>query len=260
MTNERATKSIRQDWDDRARKNAFFYIASWRSDWDRDSFFRSGEEDYSRLVESALNRAGFESEGKTVVEVGCGAGRMTRCFAGRFGQVMAVDISSEMQERAKQFLPEFKNIHWILADGATLNGIESSSSDFVFSYLVLQHLPSPDLAQALLREFSRVLRPGGAFLFQYNGAPKRSMNLYGRLVWSFVNALWSVGWKKAGRGVARVMKLDPEMVGKSWHGVSLTTGEVRASLEHAGASALQFWGDGTTMAWCWGTKSSEDRA
>ena len=51
MTSDRVTKSIRQDWDERARKNAFYYIASWRSDWDLDSFFESGEDDYKRLVE-----------------------------------------------------------------------------------------------------------------------------------------------------------------------------------------------------------------
>jgi hypothetical protein len=25
---------MQRDWDERARKDAFFYIASWRSDWD----------------------------------------------------------------------------------------------------------------------------------------------------------------------------------------------------------------------------------
>ena len=104
MTQERITKSIRRDWDERARKNAFFYIASWRSDWNAESFFESGEEDYARLVKPVLDTAGFETAGKAIVEVGCGAGRMTRCFARRFGRVTAVDVSSEMQDRAKHYL------------------------------------------------------------------------------------------------------------------------------------------------------------
>ena len=37
---------MQRDWDERARKDAFFYIASWRSDWDDKSFFESGEQDY----------------------------------------------------------------------------------------------------------------------------------------------------------------------------------------------------------------------
>src|ERR1700722_8341138 len=211
----KVTDSIRQDWDERARKDAFYYIAWWRWDWDLDSFFRSGEEDYQRLVEPILRGLHFDLAGKTMVELGCGAGRMTRCFAKLFGQVSAVDISAEMQQRGKEYLREFSNIRWVLADGATLSGIDSGSCDFVFSYLVLQHLPDSTLAFELLREIARVLRPGGVFLVQYNGAPKPSMNWTGRAAWSVVNALWSAGWKSAGRKVAAAMKFDPEMVGKS---------------------------------------------
>jgi hypothetical protein len=42
------TDLMRQDWDERARKDAFHYIASWRKDWNPESFFVSGEEDYRR--------------------------------------------------------------------------------------------------------------------------------------------------------------------------------------------------------------------
>lgn len=34
---------MRRDWDERTRKNAFHYIASWRREWDRESFFKTGE-------------------------------------------------------------------------------------------------------------------------------------------------------------------------------------------------------------------------
>ncbi len=43
-------ESMRQDWDARAQKDAFFYIASWRKDWGVGDFLKSGEEDYQRLV------------------------------------------------------------------------------------------------------------------------------------------------------------------------------------------------------------------
>jgi len=35
------TEFMRQDWDERARKDAFYYIASWRKDWTEESFFQS---------------------------------------------------------------------------------------------------------------------------------------------------------------------------------------------------------------------------
>ena len=90
---------MRRDWDERARRNVFRYIASWRNDWDEASFFESGEQDYLRLVDPILQKFHFEPASRSMVELGCGAGRMTRSFAERFHSVSAVDISAEMQSR-----------------------------------------------------------------------------------------------------------------------------------------------------------------
>src|SRR5256885_8096495 len=83
---------MRRDWDERARSNAFHYIASWRKDWNLKSFVDSGDEDYERLVRPILETLQFDPRGKSMIELGCGAGRMTRSFAQRFAQVTAVDI------------------------------------------------------------------------------------------------------------------------------------------------------------------------
>ena len=34
----KSADSMRNDWNERARQNAFFYIASWRQDWNEESF------------------------------------------------------------------------------------------------------------------------------------------------------------------------------------------------------------------------------
>ena len=68
---------MRRDWDARARRNAFVYIASWRKDWEETSFFESGEQDYQRLVEPILKQLQFDPASKSMAELGCGAGRMT---------------------------------------------------------------------------------------------------------------------------------------------------------------------------------------
>ena len=193
-----------------------------------------------------------------LLEVGCGAGRMTRVFAREFAHVDALDISPEMQRQAKEYLREFQNIRWVLADGATLCGVTDASADFTFSYLVLQHLPSQALATELLREILRTLKPGGLFLLQYNGARKPSMNWRGRAAWGVVNRLWSAGFHRAARATASAMHLDPEMVGKSWHGISLDSADVRLILESAGGQSLHFSGETTPMAWCWGLRGAGD--
>src|SRR5262249_32893312 len=133
---------MRGDWNERARKDAFLYIASWRNDWNEEAFFASGEADYQRLVEPIAARLRIIPGESAMAELGCGAGRMTRSFAQRFGSVTAIDISEEMQARAKSYLKDSGNVRWMLTDGVSLAGVETGSMDLVFSYLVLQHYPS----------------------------------------------------------------------------------------------------------------------
>src|SRR5215469_15035423 len=52
--------AMRSDWNERARKDAFLYIASWNNNWDSASFFASGEKDYQNLVAPVLQRLSLD--------------------------------------------------------------------------------------------------------------------------------------------------------------------------------------------------------
>jgi SAM-dependent methyltransferase len=132
---------MRRDWDERARKGAYFYIATWRQDWDETSFFRSGEEDCEGLVSPVLEHLKFLTHGKTMLELGCGTGWMTRTFAQKFSRVLGFDVSHDL-DRARLLNDGIDNITWVQGNGADLSKITSGSVDFVFSYLVPQHLPA----------------------------------------------------------------------------------------------------------------------
>jgi ubiquinone/menaquinone biosynthesis C-methylase UbiE len=256
---KKAEETMRRDWDERARRDAFRYIASWRKDWDKESFFESGEQDYLRLVHSVLQKLHFDPASKVMVELGCGAGRMTRSFAQRFQSVFAVDISAEMQSRAKEYLQSFSNIRWVLSSGETLSCIESGSVDFVFSYLVLQHMPTKEVVYSAIREMMRILRPGGAFLFQFNGSDKPTMNWKGRTISTILDGIASIGLHSASRRIAGVVGIDPEMVGKTWRGASLSSAEVAEALRSGRGSPDNFLDANTSLAWCYGHKQLEDR-
>ncbi len=257
---KRQADTMREDWNERARQDAFLYIASWRKDWDENSFFASGEEDYLKLVAPVLHRLQFDPTGKSMAELGCGAGRMTRCFAKHFHAVSAVDISEEMQSRAKTFLKEFKNICWVSTDGKSLANLESGSVDFVFSYLVLQHFPSRELVYSTIHEMLRILRPGGIFLFQFNGSEMPTMNWRGRMISSFLDHLAVIGLKRVSRSFAQLAHIDPRMIGKTWRGVALTASDVDAMVRSAGASSSAFLGENTPLAWCYGAKLAQELA
>lgn len=256
----KAKDAMRRDWDERARRDAFLYIASWRKDWDENSFFESGEQDYRRLVQPVLEKLQFDPATKIMAELGCGAGRMTRCFASRFAAVYAIDISAEMQARGKRYLESFPNIHWVLSEGENLSGVQTASVDFVFSYLVLQHMPEKQLVFNSIRELLRILRPGGAFLFQFNGFDKATMNFKGRAISGLLDNLASIGLKSVSKRIAGAAGIDPEMVGKTWRGVVLSTGEITAAVQSGQASPEGFLTPGTPLAWCYGRKQPETLA
>lgn len=251
---------MRRDWDERARRNAFVYIASWRKDWDETSFFESGEQDYLRLVQPILEKLRFAPADKSMAELGCGAGRMTRSFAQRFRSVRALDISTEMQARGKGYLQSFSNIEWILSDGESLSGMESGSVDFVFSYLVLQHMPDKKVVQSAIREMLRILKSGGAFLFQFNGSARPTMNWKGRAISGILDSLATMGLHSASRRLASMAGIDPEMVGKTWRGAALSTEEIAEAASSGHASTCDFLDAGTPLAWCYGRKQPEAAA
>lgn len=252
------TKIMRRDWDARARKNAFHYIASWRKEWDLESFIASGEEDFQRLVIPVLARCDLPADGKSMLELGCGAGRMTGSFAKRFRHVYAFDLSREMLSRARQMHTAEKNILWLLSNGADLSCVASDSMDFVFSYLVLQHLPEEALALQYIREMLRVLRPGGVFLFQFNGGFEPTMNWRGRLAWGVMDALWAARLGTLSRIAAFALGLDPALAGKSWRGAFMETGSVAESVHVCDGVVREINGENTPMAWCCGIRRQVD--
>jgi SAM-dependent methyltransferase len=250
----RTVDVMRRDWDDRARKNALFYIDDSRPDWDSDSFFQSGENDYRTFVDPILKRMGFDPEGKSILELGCGAGRMTRSFAARFKTVHALDISSEMLSRGRQLMPSASNVVWQQGNGSDFAGVADESIDLVFSYLVLQHLPTEQLVSKYVSEIVRVLRVDGVFLFQFNSLTTPTMNLRGRVAWAVVDKFWSLGFVRLSRTMAWAFGFDPVVAGKSWRGASVPASEMRAFIHGAGGTVLETRGDGTGATWCYGTK------
>jgi len=249
-------EAMRTEWDARAGKNAFYYIASWQKDWNISDFLKSGEEDYARLVMPVLNQFGFSPEGKTILELGCGAGRMARCFAKHFGRVLAFDVSHQMLSRAQELLPEIKNVSFFLCNGLDLLPTPDESVDFVFTYLVLQHLPTEKLVLSYVREMLRVLRPGGLCLFQFNSMKRPTMNWKGHLAWGAIDALWDLRLRSLSRVIAKRLRLDAEMAGKTWHGVAVPSFRVVETIRASGGAMLEVRGDDSPMAWCCAQKTN----
>ncbi len=137
---------MRTTWDALARAGSHVYVG--------DPAGGGGE------LASLFGRLGAKPRGGICVEVGCGPGRMTAELAARFDRVVALDVSPAMVERAREAV-DAQNVEFRVVPGDRLAGVPDQSADVVVSYLVLQHLPRRSLVAGHLREFARVLKPGG---------------------------------------------------------------------------------------------------
>ena len=186
MPDREITKQLsqmRRDWERRAQENSRHYVATGQKQWTDEEFFRSGE---MTVAEEILNDLpnicqGKEPKQMRVLEIGCGAGRVTRALAGLFGEVYAVDISREMVRQARQAVAAFPGVRVFQNNGKDLRALDDHwwnrfgigrqvEVDFAFSVIVFQHIPSRRIIENYVREVHRLLRPGGLFKFQVQGA------------------------------------------------------------------------------------------
>jgi SAM-dependent methyltransferase len=168
---QKQLEQMQRDWDDRARENARFYVNTERQDWSDEDFFRSGERTMAEEISTDMINIcqGKQPSEMRVLEIGCGAGRVTRALSGLFGEVYGVDISGEMVRQAKAALADRPNAHIFQNNGKDLAVLGDIVFDFAFSSIVFQHIPSRDVIESYVREVNRLLRPGGLFKFQVQG-------------------------------------------------------------------------------------------
>ena len=162
---------MRDFWDKRARENAAFFVDN-RLDYgspDMERFWAGGAGD----LDAVLDAVGATIEPTdTVVEIGCGVGRLTRVIASRAARVVAFDVSGEMLEQAQIYNPNLGKVSWLLGDGRSLAGVADGEADACFSHVVFQHIPDPAVTLDYVREMGRVLRPGGWAAFQVSNDPE----------------------------------------------------------------------------------------
>jgi SAM-dependent methyltransferase len=164
-------EKMRREWDERARENARYYVATAHENWTDEDYFESGRINVSdEVLTDMINVCqGKDPKQMKVLEIGCGSGRITRALAEIFGEVYAVDISGEMIRHACETLRNTPNAHVFQNNGTDLSVLGDIQVDFAFSYIVFQHIPSRQVIQSYVREVARLLRPGGLFKFQVQG-------------------------------------------------------------------------------------------
>jgi ubiquinone/menaquinone biosynthesis C-methylase UbiE/DNA-binding transcriptional ArsR family regulator len=135
-----------------ATSQAFFAGAA--SQWDRLRAELFGADLERRFLPALLPAE------TTVLDLGCGTGRLVETFAPFVRRVIGVDASSAMVEAARTRLAGLGNVELHQAQLQQLP-LTERSVDVALVVLVLHYVASP---AAALSEVARVLRPGGRLL------------------------------------------------------------------------------------------------
>jgi ubiquinone/menaquinone biosynthesis C-methylase UbiE len=110
----------------------------------------------------------------TVLDIGCGIGRIERALAPLVGAITGIDISSGMIEEARRRCGNLDNVAFEQCGGRDFAGFRDRSFDLVMAVDSFPYLfaADPKIVARHLRDAARILRPGGAVVilnFSYRG-------------------------------------------------------------------------------------------
>lgn len=160
-------KQLANTWDSFGQEDPLWAVLS-NSDkrgnrWDVDEFFETGRVEIAEVLDH-LREAHGESATGRALDFGCAVGRLSQALVDHFDEVHGVDIAASMIERAGGFNRHGDRCVYHLNEQPDLKLFEDEFFDFIYSNVTLQHM-EPYLAHGYIREFCRVLKPGGMLVF-----------------------------------------------------------------------------------------------
>lgn len=94
------------------------------------------------------------------VDLAIGWGRNTEMLRHMCDKVVGVDINQECIDHCRERFKDADNVSFLKTDGTELKGIKDASVDLVYCFDAMVHF-QPEIVDAYVTEFARVLKPGG---------------------------------------------------------------------------------------------------
>jgi len=137
-------------------------------DWDAATYDRVADPQ-TRWGAAVLDRLELSGD-ETVLDAGCGSGRVTESLVEHLprGRVVAVDASPSMVDAARARLTRFGDrVVYVVADRGRPFDVPGGPVDAILSPATFHWVPDHD---ALFRNLADVIRPGGRLSAQFGGA------------------------------------------------------------------------------------------
>ena len=171
-------RDVHRYWESLARHDPLWAVLSDPTrkgrKWDLPSFLETGRREISTLF-YLLEDLKIAVDGRRALDFGCGVGRVTQALAEHFEQVIGVDISETMVRLAGRLNRHGDRVRYVLNQTDDLAVFPDPEFSFIYTNIVLQHIPPPP-AWKYLAEFWRVLAPGGLLIFQLPSHLKADLN------------------------------------------------------------------------------------
>lgn len=161
-------ENVKRSWDALAGTDPLWAVltdpAKKGGVWRLEDFFDSGRVEID-LVMARAQQLGRPARHARALDFGCGVGRLTQALCCHFERCDGVDIAQPMIDKARHHNAFGERCSFHVNHRPDLALFGDAEFDLVYSNIVLQHVP-PREARAYVREFVRVLRPGGLLVFQ----------------------------------------------------------------------------------------------
>ena len=155
-----------QEWKLWGKTDPLFAVSSWKgkekggpAPWTDDEFYALGRSDWEDFF---AHWKSYECNTAHCIEIGCGAGRLTRHISGAFQTVTALDVSEDQIAYAHSRIPA-GNINYHVTDGVHF-AAKVKPATAVFSAHVFQHFDTLADAEQVFHEIYQALAPGGTVM------------------------------------------------------------------------------------------------
>lgn len=133
--------------------------------WTSKELFETGDMEVETIIAHARSLGLTPETSGRALDFGCGVGRLTQALSKHFVECHGVDISPAMIATAIELAGRNPKCNYRVNDSPHLACFADRFFDFIYSSIVLQHI-EPQYVSTYLREFIRVLKPGGILVFQ----------------------------------------------------------------------------------------------
>jgi ubiquinone/menaquinone biosynthesis C-methylase UbiE len=166
-------RELQKNWNEFGKIDPLWAIITWPDKkgnrWDLEEFFALGHAEIDAIM-NHVSVLDIRQQRRRALDFGCGVGRITQALAAHFDEVVGVDIAPAMIELARTYNRYHGKCRYFVNDTNELKLFEDNTFDFIYSIITLQHIKPPYI-KGYLKEFLRILAPGGLLVFQVPSEP-----------------------------------------------------------------------------------------